>query len=87
MGLTQPTIRYGFPPIWLEFLIESSMKMTDPAPWPHSLPDELDSVFLALAAQSSAWLITGNQKHYPAASCGSVTVCAPSEYLRVLHGK
>jgi len=54
---------YEFPPSWLEALIDSTLHLPDPAPWPYSLPDPKDAVFLALAHASGAWLVTGNLKH------------------------
>ena len=41
--------RHGFPPDWIEGLIETSLQLPDPAAWPLELPDAADSVFLALA--------------------------------------
>lgn len=31
--------RYGFPPFWLDFLIEESLRLQDPAPWVKRGPD------------------------------------------------
>lgn len=73
--------RYGFPPAWLEFLIESSLQLPDPAPWPHVLPDPRDAPFLALAHAAGAWLVTGNLKHFPKAARAGVVVISPAEYL------
>jgi predicted nucleic acid-binding protein len=73
--------RHGFPPSWLEYLIETSLKLPDPALWPHPLPDPEDAPFLALAHASGAWLVTGNLKHFPANARHGVTVIPPAEYL------
>lgn len=73
--------RYGFPPIWLEFVIEESMRLPDPAAWSHALPDTKDAPFLALAGKSGAWLVTGNLKHFPKEACRGATVVSPAEYL------
>jgi predicted nucleic acid-binding protein len=35
--------RYGFPPLWLEFLIEESLRLPDPETWPHPVPDPKDA--------------------------------------------
>lgn len=78
--------RYGFPPLWLEFLIEESLSLPDPPQWPDSLPDPKDACFLSLAHQSGAWLVTGNHKHFPESQSRGVTVISPSEYLRKLEG-
>ena len=77
--------RHGFPPDWIEGLIEMSLKLPDPAPWPGELPDAADSVFLALAYASGAWLVTGNLKHFPKSARRGVTVISPAEYLAGLE--
>jgi len=73
--------RYGFPPIWLEFLIEESLRLPDAEAWPHSGPDPTDLPFLALARASGAWLVTGNLTHFPEPIRSGVTVLSPAEYL------
>lgn len=77
--------RFQFPPPWLEALIEDSLQLPDSAAWPIELPDTTDSVFLALAHASGAWLITGNLKHFPKSSRRGVTVISPAEYLADLE--
>ena len=76
--------RYGFPPLWLEFLIEESLRLPDPPPWPHPIPDAQDAPFLALAHQVGAWLVTGNLRHFPEAAREGVKVMGPAEYLQVI---
>lgn len=78
--------RYGFPPHWLDFLIEESLRLPDPAPWPHPGPDPQDTPFLALAKASGAWLVTGNLKHFPEGIRDGVRVLAPVDYLNYLEG-
>ena len=78
--------RYGFPPRWLEFLIEESLRLPDPPAWPYPGPDPKDTPFLALAHAAGAWLVTGNLKHFPAAQCAEVTVMSPASYLADLEG-
>jgi putative PIN family toxin of toxin-antitoxin system len=73
--------RYGFPPHWLEFLIDESLRLPDPAAWPLRGPDPKDMPFLALANDSGAWLVTGNLKHFPEILRGDVKVLSPSDYL------
>jgi uncharacterized protein len=73
--------RYGFPPLWLEFLIDESLHLPDPEVWPLVGPDPKDLPFLALAHAAGAWLVTGNLKHFPQALRGGVTVLSPAEYL------
>jgi len=73
--------RYGFPPLWLEFLIEESLYLPDPTPWPKRGPDPKDMPFLALAHVAGAWLVTGNLKHFPEAVRNDVRVLSPADYL------
>lgn len=73
--------RYGFPPHWLEFLIEESLRLPDPATWVKRGPDTHDMPFLALAHVAGAWLVTGNLKHFPETVRNGVTVLSPAEYL------
>lgn len=73
--------RYGFPPLWLEFLIEESLQLEDPPKWPHPGPHRDDLIFLALAHASGAWLVTGNLRHFPGKDRHGVKVISPSEYL------
>jgi uncharacterized protein len=76
--------RFRFPPPWLDGLIEASMQLPDPPPWPHQLPDPADEPFLALTKASGAWLVTGNLKHFPERARNGVTVVSPGEYLAQL---
>jgi uncharacterized protein len=76
--------RYGFPPPWLEFLIEESLRLPDPAAWTHRGPDPKNMPFLALAHVAGAWLVTGNLKHFPKAVRNRVTVLVLAEYLAQL---
>jgi predicted nucleic acid-binding protein len=73
--------RYGFPPYWLEFLIEESLLLTNPEIESLTLPDPQDRVFLALARTSGAWLATGNLKHFPEACRAETVVISPADYL------
>ena len=73
--------RYGFPPLWLEFVIEESLRLPDAKSWPYSGPDPNDLPFLALAHATGAWLVTGNLKHFPAPIRYGVTVLSPADYL------
>jgi uncharacterized protein len=74
-------LRYKFPPEWLEFLIEESLHLPEPDPWPLTGPDPSDAPFLAIAHAAGAWLVTGNLKHFPASFRGGVNVVSPAEYL------
>jgi uncharacterized protein len=79
--------RYGFPPLWLEFLIEESLSLPDPEPWVRPSPDPKDTPFLALAHKAGAWLVTGNLKHFPENARRGVTVLSPVDYLAHLSGE
>lgn len=78
--------RYGFPPLWLEYLIEGSMQLADASSFPSACPDPKDTPFLALAHAAGAWLVTGNLKHFPEAARNGVTVISPADYLAHLSG-
>jgi len=78
--------RYGFPPLWLEWLIDESLRLQDPEPWPQTMPDPTDLPFLALAHASGAWLVTGNLKHFPENERHGVRVLSPADYLANLVG-
>jgi putative PIN family toxin of toxin-antitoxin system len=75
---------YGFPPPWLEPLIDITLHLPEPKAWPDPLPDPKDAPFLALARSAGAWLVTGNLKHFPEKSRGRVTVLSPADYLAQL---
>ena len=74
-------VRYGFPPEWLEFVIDESLHLPEPNRWPLSLPDRKDAPFLSLAHKAGCWLITGNLKHYPKPALKGVTLLSPADYL------
>lgn len=78
---------HGFPPLWLEFLIDESLRIQDPAPWPLEMPDPKDAPFLALADLSGAVLVTGNLKHFPESFRRGVQVLSPAEYCGHLTGQ
>lgn len=77
---------HKFPPLWLEFLIEESLRLPDPEPWSLAGPDPDDLVFLALAWSAGAWLVTGNPRHFPVKIRRGVVVLSPAEYLAHLAG-
>jgi putative PIN family toxin of toxin-antitoxin system len=79
-------LRYRFPPLWLESLIEDSLRLPDPASWPTVCPDPKDTPFIALAHAAGAWLVTGNIKHFPEPERHGVTVLSPADYLAHLGG-
>ena len=51
-----------------------------------ALPYPKDRPFLEAAAAANAVLVTGNTRHYPAASRAGVTVLTPREFLGVVQG-
>ena len=73
--------RFGFPPLWLEFLIDESLCLPDPVAWPYRGPDPNDLPFLGVAHNAGAWLVTGNLRHFPDDVRGRVKVLSPTEYL------
>ena len=79
-------LRYKFPPLWLEDLIEDSIQLPDSELWPYPCPDPKDTPFLALAHASGAWLVTGNLKHFPETARNGVRVLSPADYLAHLNG-
>lgn len=79
--------RYGFPPHWLDFLIEECLQLQDPDLWTLPIPDPKDGPFLSLAQASGAWLVTGNLKHFPEPARGGVTVLSPADYLGRLENR
>jgi putative PIN family toxin of toxin-antitoxin system len=81
--LAKPRLKkYLFPPVWLPALLEcATLRQEDPAPWPLPGPDADDLVFLALAKQEGALLVTGNVADYPEAIREGVMVQTPSQCL------
>lgn len=79
--------KHLFPPAWLPSLLAcGTIRQDDPASWPFPGPDGDDLVFLALAKQERAVLVTGNFKHYPETIRDGVTVKSPREYLDEWRG-
>ncbi len=74
--------KYLFPPLWLPIFLRCCIaREQDPPPWPMAGPDLDDLVFLALAKQAGAVLITGNIDDYPEAIRMGVEVVTPRAYL------
>jgi predicted nucleic acid-binding protein len=71
----------------LEVIIENSLALPEPEPWPIACPDPKDAPFLALAHTAGAWLVTGNLKHFPEEAWRGVTVLSPADYLGSLLDK
>lgn len=74
--------RHLFPPEWFPvFLKVSTLREKDPPDWPLQGPDPDDLVFLSLAHQEGAVLVTGNVRDYPSAIRRKVQVVTPREFL------
>lgn len=74
--------RYGFPPVWARTYFRLSHRVPTPADGlVPALPDPADTVFLALALQQMAILVTGNIAHYPAEMRAGVEVLTPREFV------
>ena len=70
----------GLPPEWLDFLVDQSLQLPDPPPWPMPGPDADDLGFLALAKLSGAVLVTGNLADYPEAIRDGMQVLSPKAH-------
>ena len=72
--------RYGFPPPWVQRLIEVAERLpSDPADLPQA-PDPDDRLFLGVA-QRAGILVTGNLKHFPEEHWGSARVLGPRAFV------
>jgi predicted nucleic acid-binding protein len=79
--------KYGCPPTGLPPLLECGLlRAEDPRPWPNPGPDLDDLVFLALAKQEGAVLVTGNLADYPEAIRDGVTIRTPRAFLDAWNG-
>ena len=79
--------RHGFPPQWMEFLVDVSLHLPEPEIWSYSIPDPKDGPFLALASLAGAWLVSGNLKHFPESVRSGIRVLSPTDYLNQLEGR
>lgn len=69
----------------LQHIDRIAMRVT-PMRWPESLPDPDDEPFLAVAEAARAiCLVTGNTKHFPPESRGSVRVLTPRQFVDSLN--
>lgn len=81
--------KFGFDPSRIEFVLEAIERdgiAVAALTWALSLPDPDYCKFLevASAVEPPAVVVTGNTRHFPAESCGSVRVAKPREYLEKL---
>jgi uncharacterized protein len=65
---------------FLEMLERRGLELVT-APWPHTLPDPEDGIFLAVAAAAAVPLVTGNLRHFPVRARAGVTVLSPRQLL------
>jgi len=78
--------RCGFPPIWLDNLLQLAHHRTEnPPPWPIPGPDPDDLVFLALAHAMEGTLVTGNLKDFPEAILRGTQVLNARAFLEAYH--
>ena len=68
----------------LEFFRQSGI-LVIAHPLTVALPDPDDLAFLEVAASGEALLVTGNQRHFPKAVTGAVSVLSPAECLDTLR--
>lgn len=62
--------------------IEHNAVRVKPRPWPIALPDPDDEPFLAVAEVAQAiCLVTGNIRHFPPKSRGTVRVLTPRQFV------
>ena len=79
--------RWNFPPLWFEeFLRQAVHVPSDPPLSSHiDLPDRDDAIFLALAAQQGACLVTGNLADFPKSLRGKVEAVSVADYVAWLE--
>lgn len=74
--------RYGFPPAWMHAFFRLSHRVPTPATdLIEQMPDPADMVFLLLARQQHAVLVTGNISDYPAHLRDGVDVVTAAEFI------
>ena len=79
--------RWNFPPLWFEEFLRQAIHIPSDPPLSEymDLPDRDDAVFLALAVQQGACLVTGNIAHFPKAWRGSIDVVSAADYITWLE--
>ena len=80
--------RFHLPPEKVQTLLEFFHQSGIPViahPLTVALPDPDDLAFLEVAVSGDAFLVTGNQRHFPKAATGAVPVLSPAECLDALR--
>ena len=80
--------KFHLPPEKVHTLLEFFRQSGFPViarPLTVALPDPEDLAFLEVAASGAALLVTGNQRHFPKAATGAVSVLSPAECLEALR--
>lgn len=81
--------KFKIDPVLIETLldfIESTAEAYSTALLKKSLPDPDDNMFLEVAiASQSAYLTTGNLKHFPKKLCCGVNVISPRDLIELLY--
>jgi putative PIN family toxin of toxin-antitoxin system len=81
--------KFGFPKEEINELIgtlQSKGWLIDPQPAPRASPDPGDDDFIACALFANAeFIVTGNKRHFPVASCGLSRVVSARELLAFLN--
>ena len=77
--------KWDFPPTWVEALITLGLRLDEPEAWPDEGPDPEDVKFLAIAHRAGAWLVTGNEKHFPPRIRRGVAILSPRNYVEWLE--
>ena len=72
--------RYGFPPAWVQRLLEGADRLGSDPPELPSAPDPEDRIFLGVAQQAGI-LVTANLKHFPEKHWGSARVLSPRAFM------
>jgi uncharacterized protein len=78
--------KFAFPADEIEALIEllrsQGEEVHDPEPFDSRLPDPGDEKFLACAKAAGVdFIVTGNKRHFPPRSCGTIRVVNAAELL------
>jgi len=80
--------RFGFPPLWLDNLLKLAHHRTENPPlWTLPGPDPDDLVFLSLAHEMDATLITGNLKDFPPGLRQGTVVLNARDFMERFQGQ